>query len=146
MQLLLLQERYINLFDRSVSRENIAAFLAETSSFCDFYALLAPYWKLGILAIAPAHQRKGAGFALVRQGQSLARQEGMPMVLESSLAGRRLYEKCGFWRVWEQRVCVLDDVSMVWFPDGEGEGGEPPTKIAELRERVREFKRVKGRA
>lgn len=52
--------------------------------------------NLDVLTIDPAYQRKGVGDMLVRWGVEKADGMGVEAVVESSVPGRRLYEKHGF--------------------------------------------------
>lgn len=65
----------------------------------------AGYWYLGTLATLPEHQGKGVGSALLRRGCARAKDDGRPIYLKSSAAGRRAYEKAGFkvLEEWELR-------------------------------------------
>jgi GNAT superfamily N-acetyltransferase len=100
-----------------------------------FYKHIAPYWHVSILATSPDYQRRGVGTLLVREGQRLALLDDVPLVLESSLAGRGLYEK----------TCGLEDVCMIWCPGAqnqlEDEGRlEVSKKREEMLRRIGELK------
>ncbi|KAH9871249.1 hypothetical protein IAQ61_005428 [Plenodomus lingam] len=102
----------------------MSTYLAVRQTSTSLYAPLAPYWHVSGLAIHPQYQRRGLGALLVREGQRLARGDegvggtGVPMVLESSVVARRLYEKCGFEVLREERVGEGWEVCMVWYPEG----------------------------
>ncbi|KAF9776158.1 hypothetical protein IL306_005689 [Fusarium sp. DS 682] len=55
-----------------------------------------PYVYLKMLNTDPKHQRRGAASLLLRSGLEEADSLGIPVVLESSVQGRKLYEKFGF--------------------------------------------------
>ncbi|KAF1956347.1 hypothetical protein CC80DRAFT_473230 [Byssothecium circinans] len=55
-----------------------------------------PYLMLNTLATHPEHQGRGAARLLVDWGLQKADQEGLVVYLDSSLAGRGMYEKRGF--------------------------------------------------
>lgn len=78
-----------------------------------------PRWHVAAIAVSPRHQRRGVGGILVRKAQELAAEEGMPLTLESSIAGRGLYSKMGFKKVHEVVISdtFADDI-MVWEPTG----------------------------
>lgn len=48
------------------------------------------------MAVHPDYQRRGIAQRLVQAGVDLADRDGADAYLESSVAGRRLYERCGF--------------------------------------------------
>ncbi|KAF4456408.1 hypothetical protein F53441_1478 [Fusarium austroafricanum] len=53
-------------------------------------------WRLSLLAVSPKCQRTGIGKRLLQWGLDRCEEEGVPATLESSIAGRPLYEKMGF--------------------------------------------------
>ncbi|KAL2760192.1 hypothetical protein ACRALDRAFT_1073845 [Sodiomyces alcalophilus JCM 7366] len=55
-----------------------------------------PCVYLQILVIDPKHQRRGIGQQLMSWGVQEAARLNIPSFLESSNAGRRLYQKCGY--------------------------------------------------
>jgi GNAT superfamily N-acetyltransferase len=56
-------------------------------------------WFLSEIAVDPEHQRKGIAMELLRWGMQLARKDGVPVCLNSTTSGEKLYEKAGFWEV-----------------------------------------------
>lgn len=58
-----------------------------TNSLCDTV--------LELLAVHPEYRRLGAGAALMKVGLAAADEKGVGAVIESTDAGRPLYEKCG---------------------------------------------------
>ncbi|EME89491.1 uncharacterized protein MYCFIDRAFT_26280 [Pseudocercospora fijiensis CIRAD86] len=60
--------------------------------------------SLDILTVDPAHQRKQVGDALVKWGLAKADELGYDAIVESSVYGRRLYEKNGY--VWQKDVTI----------------------------------------
>lgn len=105
------------VLDRAADNKRIAQYMA--TSHYDFYSILEPRWHLGILGVSPKHQRRGIGGMLVRHGQKLAVQEGLPMTLEASVVGKRLYSKLGFKIVDETELVEgLKGIAMVWEPQG----------------------------
>jgi GNAT superfamily N-acetyltransferase len=115
------ESTYNNLFDRTPDQTHLDQYAKERSVQKAFYEDLVPYWHVSILATSPDYQRRGVGTLLVREGQRLALLDDVPLVLESSLAGRGLYEKNGFERLWEGNTCGLDDVCMVWCPEAQNQ-------------------------
>jgi ribosomal protein S18 acetylase RimI-like enzyme len=53
-------------------------------------------WHLKYVGVDPAFQRRGVGGLLVGAGMEMAYEEGVPVMLEASPNGKRLYEKMGF--------------------------------------------------
>ncbi|KAF2420140.1 acyl-CoA N-acyltransferase, partial [Tothia fuscella] len=56
---------------------------------------IPPCLHLWVLMTAPAAQGKGVGKALMDRGKTLARQEGLSLILESNLEAVGFYEKMG---------------------------------------------------
>ncbi|KAF2873565.1 acyl-CoA N-acyltransferase [Massariosphaeria phaeospora] len=83
----------------------------------DFYEKLDPRWHLAMFGVSPKHQRRGIGGMLVKHCQILAKEEDVPITLESSVVGRHLYLKLGFKIVDEIEIVEgLDSIAMVWEP------------------------------
>jgi ribosomal protein S18 acetylase RimI-like enzyme len=56
-----------------------------------------PCWYLNFLGVAPDHQGRGVGSALLRAGIERSERDGVPLYLEAtSPQNRRLYERHGF--------------------------------------------------
>ncbi|KAF2265664.1 acyl-CoA N-acyltransferase [Lojkania enalia] len=53
-------------------------------------------WELAHVFVDPGYQGRGIGKALLERGIKLADTDGLPLYLEGTPAGRRLYEKLGF--------------------------------------------------
>lgn len=77
-----------------------------------------------VVAVHPDYQKKGIGKLLVDYGLNVARQAGLPVYVESSRDGMRLYEGCGFRKLREQPKSKVDGgdtaTFMVALPAGEG--------------------------
>jgi ribosomal protein S18 acetylase RimI-like enzyme len=75
-------------------------------------------WHLKYVAVDPAFQRRGVGALLVRAGMERAREEGVPVMLEASPNGEKLYEKLGFVVVGEMllRGAGVGGPVMRWDP------------------------------
>ncbi|KAJ4360263.1 uncharacterized protein N0V89_000823 [Didymosphaeria variabile] len=74
---------------------------------------------LELLAVHPEYRRLGAGAALVNAGLSAADDKGVGAVIESTDAGRQLYEKCGL-------KCEIEKMN---FDVGEGFSGKKTPKL-----------------
>lgn len=73
-----------------------------------------PHWYLGVLAVDPAHHRRGIGSTLLSVGLERAHADGLPAFLETATADNvRLYERHGFVATGE--VDLPDDGPRVWF-------------------------------
>jgi len=102
------------------------------------YKTLDEYWYLGLLGVDPKYQRRGIGAKLVEHGFSIAREGGLPIALEASVAGKGLYSKLGFKTIQKTRIRSLSEeiVTMLWEPEslkgrwlGEEEGGIAKLKV-----------------
>ncbi|KAG0124281.1 acyl-CoA N-acyltransferase [Tuber indicum] len=95
-------------------------------------------WHLHILAVDPPWHRRGVGGLLVSWGMKNCAKEGVVCCLESSPAGRGLYEKLGFKvvDVWvpfegpEEEFEHLAAPMMVWQPGTAKSDGAGKTKTA----------------
>lgn len=113
------EEWYHNrITDRSMDRERLEQFFKNTQ-FDDFYPKLDSSIHMPYLAVSPKHQRKGIGKMLVKYGQGLAEKENVPVSLEASINGRKLYENCGFKIVSTSRINDegLEGIAMLWEPE-----------------------------
>jgi predicted N-acetyltransferase YhbS len=83
------------------------------------YKTLNEYWYLGLLGVDPKYQRRGIGAKLVKHGFSIAREGGLPMALEATVAGKGLYSKLGFKTIQKSRIGPLSEeiVAMLWEPE-----------------------------
>lgn len=79
--------------DRSVDNSRLAEYNAIECFPCADYPDL---WLLSSLAVHPDHQRQGIGRKLVEWGLAQALQESVPVGLEASSKGTRLYEQLEF--------------------------------------------------
>jgi predicted N-acetyltransferase YhbS len=66
-------------------------------------------YYLNILSVDFRFQRRGIGMLLLQEGISEGRKKRLPICLEASSAGERLYTKAGFQKVgdWEVNGMVL---------------------------------------
>ncbi|KAF1957907.1 acyl-CoA N-acyltransferase [Byssothecium circinans] len=99
--------------DRASDPQRIARYMSLTS--WEAFPALDSRWHLSILAVPPKHQRRGIGNMLVEHGQKIAADDALPLTLESSVVGRKLYFNRGFKVVGERRIPgEYDDLMMVW--------------------------------
>jgi ribosomal protein S18 acetylase RimI-like enzyme len=81
------------------------------------------YLYCHVVAVHPDYQKKGIGKLLVGYGIEVARQAGLPVYVESSKDGLKLYDKTGFRRLREQAMPKEDGSDsatfMVAVPAGE---------------------------
>jgi ribosomal protein S18 acetylase RimI-like enzyme len=97
------------------------------------------YLYCHVIAVHPEYQRRGIGQLLMEYGIGVAQKASLPVYIESSQDGMRLYEKLGCQRVREPRNHGVKDmgqsavngfekgsevVLFVWVPTG-GEGTLP---------------------
>lgn len=80
---------------------------------------LPEYWNLLMLCVSPSFQRQGVGSCLLDWGFDKASKEGVPIALQSSPAGERLYLGKGFRVIsWVQVTKAIRDPLMIWEPKG----------------------------
>jgi ribosomal protein S18 acetylase RimI-like enzyme len=121
-----LQRLYLSqpLFTRQMSSAHNLALLKAT----DYGAkpLFKPYgehWYLVSLTVDARFSRRGIASLLTRWGMDKAAEEGVPVCLESTVAGQKVYEKLGFHTLGWLRCgpgengARLDNKIMVWFPE-----------------------------
>lgn len=78
-------------------------------------------WLLANVVTYTDYQRRGIGVLLVKWGLDQAEAERVPCGVESSFAGKRLYEKMGFRTFDEMRYGEKERETMdlmVWEPSG----------------------------
>lgn len=108
-------------------------------------ALIMPLWNVRerlwlnerylychLIAVHPDFQRMGVGALLFDFGTEISRQTGLPIYIESSKDGLRLYEKMGCRRLKQRPMHIAQDakvelvgkdaedgeaVLFVWFPE-----------------------------
>lgn len=86
-----------------------------------------------VMAVHPDYQRRGIGELLFKYEMDICRQTGLPMYIESSKEGIKLYEKMGSRRLEEKLVHKSEDITpektngaredqelplFVWLPEG----------------------------
>ncbi|CAI6341189.1 unnamed protein product [Periconia digitata] len=103
--------------DRARSSKNIQRF--QTASGWNSLDVYKNRWHISILAVSPAHQRRGVGAMLVQHAQRLAAEDRVPLTLESSMMGKAMYMKQGLEVVSEVNVAEgFDSICMAWVPEG----------------------------
>ena len=106
--------------DRSLDKavlKRVEAMMDESFPSSDFPEL----WYLATLAVHPDYQRRGIGRKLVTWGVQQGEKEGVPVALEASLDGKRLYEKNGFQLVRTEYLDKLPVPLMICEPPGTGD-------------------------
>lgn len=128
--------RYSSTFrlDRSADprAERYFRQLCEQDMFSDYFASLPAahkevkgdqHWELELLGTLPEFRRRGVGKAGLNWGFERARENGVPLVLISSISGEKLYRAVGFQ--------VLNNVNMM-PQNGEDAGEMGRTLIARM--------------
>ena len=95
--LLAVEDRYLALIcpDRSVDPLRLEQYLTSAED-CFPFSDYPDNWFLSTVAVGPARQRKGIGRQLVQWGLQQGMQDHVPVGLEASIMGFRLYENLGF--------------------------------------------------
>ncbi|KAI2486703.1 Acetyltransferase [Pyrenophora tritici-repentis] len=74
-----------------------------------------------VMAVHPDFQKRGIGELMFKFGTAIAQQAKLPLYIESSADGRRLYEKMGCNKL-EVKESLVDDGQeaplFVWMPEG----------------------------
>jgi GNAT superfamily N-acetyltransferase len=91
--------RYV--LDKIIDWDFHDRFIAEADKAGD---AIPPCLHLWVMEVAPDAQRKGVGKALMEWGKKLAKDEGLPFVLESNLEATRFYEKLDMKRVEDLKL------------------------------------------
>ena len=63
------------------------------------------------MAVHPKHQRRGIGRLLVQWGVDVAEQLKLPIYLEATFEGMRLYEKVGFKPLTREKVTLSESIT-----------------------------------
>lgn len=129
--------RYSEFFrlDRSADRgaERYFRELQWTDMFAKYLASLPDthkevkgdqHWELELLGTLPEFRRRGVGKVGLNWGFQRAREDGVPLVVTSSIAGERLYLATGF--------KVVGNISMM--PEDGGDAGEMGRRLKEKME------------
>ncbi|PQE13223.1 GCN5-related N-acetyltransferase protein [Rutstroemia sp. NJR-2017a BBW] len=93
-----------NFQDRDRDWEKIRQF---RNLLADNFASVPEYLELATLGVNPKYHRRGIGGKLVQWGIDAAKEEHIPVVLEGSVSGTKLYSKMGF------HITGTDDVDGV---------------------------------
>ncbi|KAE8837580.1 hypothetical protein PTNB85_04915 [Pyrenophora teres f. teres] len=101
-------------------RERAESFLLPLWNIREKLWLNERYAYCHVMAVHPDFQRRGVGELIFKFGTAIAQQAGLPLYIESSKKGTRLYEKMGCKKLEEELVCEYgQDTSLfVWVPDG----------------------------
>jgi len=95
-------------------------------------------WHLNLLAVSPSWRKRGIGSLLVSWGTKNGAKEGVICSLESSPAGKGLYERLGFkmvdmWVPFEGSKEGFEQLTapmMIWQPGTAKANGAPEGKTA----------------
>ena len=115
-----LRDRYVDFFglDGSIDRAMMRHWITHAKeSFGDIPAM----WRLQVLFVHPAFQRRGVGGRLLQWGKERAREEGIPLGCSSSVMGTGLYTKEGFrrWGTLHVPDFPVENIPMfLWVPEG----------------------------
>jgi ribosomal protein S18 acetylase RimI-like enzyme len=115
--LLKIEMAYFNLINQALDKQALHEFEAATDY--DFYKELAKpgFLHLSSLSVSPKHQRKGIGKALVEVGMGIAATEQIPVTLEASMTGQRMYSALGFVVIEKHEIIEgFDGIAMLWEP------------------------------
>ena len=95
------------------------------------------HWHTLVLGVSPNFRRRGVGSLLLDWGKERARQEGVPIMLESTPQGVPLYAKVGFDTILAAGATQMPGyVTTIMMWEAEGRQGEWLT--AEMVQRSRE--------
>lgn len=84
---------------------------AEYSQWQTSNARPQQYWYLALLGVSPHFQRRGVGARLVEEALKSARAVELPMLLDATVMGAKLYEKMGF-KVVQRATVGPENVEM----------------------------------
>lgn len=95
------EDKYATLFELSragVDKQHLNGFMGGCSALSDKWTKDMPngHWHIKSLMVAPDYERQGIGGRLLRWGIENGREEGVPVTLNASPHGLRLYERHGF--------------------------------------------------
>ncbi|PQE03027.1 GCN5-related N-acetyltransferase protein [Rutstroemia sp. NJR-2017a BVV2] len=97
-----------NFQDRDRDWEKIRQF---RNLLVDNFASVPEYLELATLGVSPKYHRRGIGGEMVQWGIDAAKEEHIPVVLEGSVSGTKLYSKMGFHVTGTNKV--MDGVDVV---------------------------------
>jgi len=144
-----LESRYRKLFsnvDPTYHQANMDKVLHILSEEWD-QELLKEVWELNGLYVDRQWQRKGLSRMLVDWGKQRAREEGVPLVVQSSPLGGAAYRKNGFQSIGEMGFSKYFDEleyggelmqAWVWIPEDKGLDDVPQKAYERRMERLQE--------
>ena len=116
-RLLLWEAWYERIFLQRAADPKAQALWAVAKRY-DFYDVLKEYWLLGMLGVDPAYQRRGVGGIILKHGLNIAADEKVPVTLQASVVGRKLYQELGFVTIQSSTLVdgLEDMAAMLWEP------------------------------
>ncbi|RMZ74481.1 Acyl- N-acyltransferase [Pyrenophora seminiperda CCB06] len=101
-------------------RERAEAYIMPLWSMREKLWLNERYVYCHVMAVHPEFQRRGVGELIFKFGMAIAEQAGLPMYIESSKEGRRLYEKMECKRLEDKLVDENGQEAplFVWMAEG----------------------------
>lgn len=108
---------YFDLFNPAIDHQALQHFLK--MSKYNFYDQLADggFLHLQSLAVSPNFQGTGVGKALIQWGQNFAADHQLPVTLEASVTGRKVYAKLGFVVIEKEMITEnFEGIAMLWEP------------------------------
>jgi ribosomal protein S18 acetylase RimI-like enzyme len=85
---------YEKLLDWDIDRRTRNIYTKATEY--DYYSTLDEHWALSSIAVSKRFQKMGVGKELMTWGINISQKNNLPLVLNTSIAGRRMYNVLDF--------------------------------------------------
>ncbi|KAI9705691.1 MAG: hypothetical protein M1820_005101 [Bogoriella megaspora] len=98
-------------------------------------------WHAHVIACSPKFRRRGVGTLLLNWGLERAREEGIPVLLQATPAGKPLYEKAGFDKIAagaSQMMTQFVTTEMLWEPEDKKGQFLTEELVARVRDRLQD--------